>query len=191
MVARPSAPGAGLAADRRMHHTQLMSILFKRRAPATASTPRLPLDEARQQLAGLLSGETDLIANAANTSAFLNTLLPDINWIGFYVLHDAELVLGPFQGAPACVRIPVGRGVCGTCVATGETQRVADVRAFEGHIACDPRSRSELVVPVRAGDAIVAVLDIDSPSPDRFTAQDQHYVETLVDDFARLQFAGS
>jgi GAF domain-containing protein len=181
-----------------------MGILFKRRAPAAAPdivpdaapdadtrrTPRLPLDEARQQLRGLLGGESDLIANAANTSAFINTLLPDINWIGFYVLHDDELVLGPFQGEPACVRIPIGRGVCGTCVATGETQRVADVNAFAGHIACDPRSRSELVVPVRAGSTIVAVLDIDSPTPDRFSAQDQHYVEALVDDFAGMQFAG-
>lgn len=192
-----------------MHHTPDMGILFKRRAsaqtndrePAVAeasttpdsaapAVPRLPLDEARQQLRGLLSGETDLIANAANTSAFINTLLPDINWIGFYVLRDQELVLGPFQGQPACVRIPVGRGVCGSCVATGKTQRVADVHTFAGHIACDPRSRSELVVPVRAGSAIVAVLDIDSPTPERFSAADQHYVETLVDDFAGLQFAG-
>ena len=152
--------------------------------------PRLPLAEARQQLVALLSGETDLIANAANTSAFINSLLADVNWVGFYVLRGDELVLGPFQGEPACVRIPVGRGVCGTCVASAETQRVADVHACPGHIACDPRSRSELVVPVRAGDAIVAVLDIDSPSPNRFSAEDQRYVEALVDDFARLQFAG-
>lgn len=184
-----------------MYHTEGMGILFKRRAsaaasaaaisPATAAStaPRLPLEEARQQLAGLLGGESDLIANAANASAFINTLLPDTNWVGFYVVHDHELVLGPFQGEPACVRIPVGRGVCGTCVATGTTQRVADVHAFEGHIACDPRSRSELVVPVRAGTTIVAVLDIDSPTPDRFSAQDQYYIEALVDDFARLQFA--
>ena len=153
------------------------------------SAPRLPLEEARQQLRGLLSGETDLIANAANAGAFLNTLLSEINWVGFYFLQGQELVLGPFQGNPACVRIPVGRGVCGTCVATGETQRVADVHAFAGHIACDPRSRSELVVPLSDGARIVGVLDIDSPFPDRFSAETQDYVECLVDDFARLQFA--
>ena len=151
--------------------------------------PRLPLSEACQQLTGLLSGETDLIANAANTAAFLNTLLPDINWIGFYVLQGDELVLGPFQGEPACVRIPVGRGVCGTCVASGDTQRVDDVHAFPGHIACDVRSRSELVIPVRAQGSVVAVLDIDSPSVARFSVDDQNYVEVLVDEFSKHQFS--
>ena len=152
--------------------------------------PALPLDEARQQLAGLLAGETDLVANAANTAAFLNQLLPDLNWVGFYFLRDGELVLGPFQGQPACVRIPVGKGVCGTCVATGETQRVDDVHRFPGHIACDTRSRSELVVPVRGDGVMVAVLDIDSPSLARFTAADQAYVESLVDVFSGCQFGG-
>ncbi|WP_414981522.1 GAF domain-containing protein [Congregibacter sp.] len=151
--------------------------------------PRLSLLEARQQLAGLLSGEQDLIANAANTAAFLNTLLPDINWIGFYVLQGDQLVLGPFQGEPACVRIPVGRGVCGTCVASGDTQRIDDVHAFPGHIACDVRSRSELVVPVRAQGVVVAVLDVDSPSIARFSVDDQNYVEALVDEFTKHQFA--
>lgn len=172
-------------------------------APGNGWEPRLPLAEARQQLGGLLGGETDLIANAANVAAFLNTLLPDINWLGFYFLQGEELVLGPFQGAPACVRIPLGRGVCGTCVASGVSQRVADVHDFPGHIACDPRSRSELVVPVRAAEGIsedisdgiaeriVGVLDIDSPVTGRFSAADQSYVEALVDEFSTRQFGQS
>ncbi|WP_439107366.1 GAF domain-containing protein [Congregibacter sp.] len=155
---------------------------------AKSLEPRLSVSEARQQLRGLLTGEDDLIANAANTAAFLNTLLPDINWLGFYFLKGEQLVLGPFQGNPACVRIPVGRGVCGNCVASGETQRVDDVHAYPGHIACDIRSRSELVVPVRAQHDIVAVLDIDSPSAARFSADDQSYVEALVDEFTQHQF---
>ena len=153
-----------------------------------AHAPELSCNEATAQLEGLLSGETDLIANAANTSAFLNSILPDLNWVGFYFLHGDELVLGPFQGNPACVRIPVGRGVCGTCVATGATQRVDDVHSFPGHIACDLRSRSELVVPVRSGAKLVAVLDIDSPVPERFSIEDQEYVEALVACFERCQF---
>jgi GAF domain-containing protein len=153
-----------------------------------AVTQSLPLQEARQQLRGLLEGETDLIANAANFSAFLNARLSDINWLGFYFLQDGELVLGPFQGLPACVRIPVGRGVCGACVASGEAQRVADVHQFPGHIACDIRSRSELVLPLRRGGEIIGVLDIDSPLPNRFSAEDQREVEELLHDFASLQF---
>ena len=144
-----------------------------------------PLSEACAQLASLLEGETDLIANAANTSAFLNTVLPDINWVGFYFLRGEELVLGPFQGQSACVRIPAGRGVCGTSVATGAVQRVDDVHAFPGHIACDERSRSELVVPIRRAGAVIGVLDIDSPRPARFTASDQVYVEALMAVFER------
>ncbi|MEM9315310.1 MAG: GAF domain-containing protein [Pseudomonadota bacterium] len=155
-----------------------------------AFAPELSCNEATAQLEGLLSGETDLIANAANTSAFLNTILPRLNWVGFYFLRGDELVLGPFQGNPACVRIPVGRGVCGTCVATGVTQRVADVHSFPGHIACDLRSRSELVVPVRHGSSLVAVLDIDSPVRDRFSSEDQVFVESLVHTFERCQFGG-
>lgn len=163
------------------------------KAPAhvRAWTPRLSAHEAGQQLAGLMAGESDLIANAANCSAFVNSLLPALNWAGFYFLQDEELVLGPFQGETACVRIPVGRGVCGTCVATGETQRVADVHAFPGHIACDHRSRSELVVPVFDGTRIAAVLDLDSPEVNRFSADDQYYVEGLVREFARQQFTGA
>ena len=141
------------------------------------------------QLASLLAGEPDLIANAANFAAFLNAQLGDINWVGFYFLRDDELVLGPFQGLPACVRIPVGRGVCGTCVATGEPQRVADVHAFPGHIACDVRSRSELVLPLRDGEKLAGVLDIDSPLPDRFSSEDQAYVQGLLDVFMEHQYA--
>ena len=152
------------------------------------TVPKLPLEEAVRQLEGLLGGETDLVANAANTSAFIDTVLPDINWVGFYFLRGEELVLGPFQGRPACVRLPLGRGVCGACAAAARTQRVDDVRAFPGHIACDLRSRSELVVPVRDGARVVGVVDIDSPSPARFTAQDQAYVEALVQVFRRRQY---
>ncbi|MDP5071233.1 MAG: GAF domain-containing protein [Congregibacter sp.] len=164
------------------------AIASAARAPGSLQ-PLLSLIEARQQLTGLLAGEPDLIANAANMAAFLNTLLPDINWVGFYFLQGEQLVLGPFQGKPACVRIPVGRGVCGTCVATGETQRVDDVHAFAGHIACDIRSRSELVVPVCARGEVVAVLDIDSPSIGRFSVDDQFYVVALAHEFAKHQFA--
>lgn len=153
------------------------------------ATRVMPLEEARQQLHGLLAGEQDLIANCANFSAFLNARLDDINWLGFYFLKGDELVLGPFQGLPACVRIPRGRGVCGTCVATGEPQRVDDVHQFPGHIACDIRSRSELVLPLRSGGEIVGVLDIDSPTPGRFSAEDQREVEALLHDFEALQFA--
>jgi len=183
-----------------MDHTELMSDIVEQTgerpvgaasAGAPGRTSFLPVAEAQSRLSALLSGETDLIANAANTSALLNSLLPDLNWVGFYFRHGDELVLGPFQGKPACVRIPVGRGVCGVCVASGETQRVDDVHAFPGHIACDVRSRSELVVPVRGADgAIVAVLDLDSPSPGRFSEADQAYVEVLAGVFAQHQYGG-
>jgi GAF domain-containing protein len=151
----------------------------------------LPVDEAVLQLQGLLAGEPDLIANSANFTAFLNEQLTDINWLGFYFLQGDTLVLGPFQGRPACVRIPVGRGVCGTAVAENTPQRVDDVHAFPGHIACDIRSRSELVLPLRDGDRVVGVLDIDSPRPARFTAEDQRYVEALLEVFRRHQYPGA
>jgi GAF domain-containing protein len=151
----------------------------------------LPVGEAVLQLQGLLAGEPDLVANSANFTAFLNEQLPDINWLGFYFLQGETLVLGPFQGRPACVRIPVGRGVCGTAVAENAPQRVDDVHAFPGHIACDIRSRSELVLPLRDGDRVVGVLDIDSPSPARFTADDQRYVEALLEAFRRHQYPGA
>ncbi|MGO8071640.1 GAF domain-containing protein [Rhizobium leguminosarum] len=136
-----------------------------------------------QQLQGLLEGEPDMIANAANISALMFQTMPDLNWAGFYFLRGDELVLGPFQGKPACVRIPVGRGVCGTAVKERTSIIVEDVHAFPGHIACDAASRSELVVPIRNGDAIIGVIDLDSPLPSRFDADDQAGIERLAEIF--------
>ena len=131
--------------------------------------------------AGLLHGERDRVANAANLAALLWSALPECNWIGFYFLKDGELVVGPFQGKPACVRIALGKGVCGTAAATRVTQRVADVHAFPGHIACDAASRAELVVPlVRPDGTLLGVLDLDSPQPARFEAEDQAGIERLA-----------
>ncbi|WP_312365929.1 GAF domain-containing protein [Ensifer sp.] len=141
--------------------------------------------ELAQQLEGLLHGEPNLIANAANASALMFQTMPDLNWAGFYFLDtDAELVLGPFQGKPACVRIPVGRGVCGTAVKEGRSILVEDVHAFPGHIACDAASRSELVVPVRRNGRVIGVIDLDSPKPARFDLDDQAGIETLAAIFA-------
>ena len=136
--------------------------------------------ELAQQLQGLLAGERNLIANAANTSALIYQSMPDLNWAGFYLMDDGELVLGPFQGKVACVRIPVGRGVCGTAVKEDRSILVEDVHAFPGHIACDSASRSELVVPIRRDGHVIGVIDLDSPSPARFDADDQHGVEELA-----------
>ena len=133
-----------------------------------------------QQLAALIGDERDAIANAANTAALLFDLLPDLNWAGFYLLKDGELVLGPFQGKPACIRIPIGRGVCGTAAATRTSQVVADVHAFPGHIACDAASRSELVVPLLRGDTLLGVLDLDSPVPGRFDDADRVGIEAVA-----------
>ncbi len=136
------------------------------------------------QLGGLLAGEQDAIANAANTSALIFQMLPDINWAGFYFLQsEDELLLGPFQGKPACVRIAVGRGVCGTAVEKAQTMRVEDVHAFPGHIACDAASRSELVVPLIRDGQVFGVLDLDSPLPGRFDADDQAGIEALAQTF--------
>ncbi len=141
--------------------------------------------ELAQQLEGLLHGEPNLIANAANASALMFQTMPDLNWAGFYFLDtDAELVLGPFQGKPACVRISVGRGVCGTAVKEGRSILVEDVHAFPGHIACDAASRSELVVPVRRNGRVIGVIDLDSPKPARFDLDDQAGIETLAAIFA-------
>ena len=123
-------------------------------------------------LKGLLAGESDGIANMANAAALIWETLPDLNWAGFYRNVGGELVLGPFQGRPACIRIPFGKGVCGAAAATLEPQCVADVHAFPGHIACDAASRSELVVPVLRDGALAGVLDLDSPLPARFDAED-------------------
>jgi len=136
--------------------------------------------ELVQQLEGLLHGERDAIANAANLSALLYDTMPRLNWAGFYLMRGGELVLGPFQGKPACVRIPVGRGVCGTAVARRETILVEDVHAFPGHIACDAASRSELVVPLIRDGEVIGVIDLDSPDPGRFDADDQAGIEAIA-----------
>ncbi len=132
------------------------------------------------QARALLSGQRDRIANAANLSALLYMELPDINWAGFYFLQGEQLVLGPFQGKPACVSIPLGQGVCGTAAESRTTQRVADVQAFAGHIACDLDSRSEIVVPLVRQEHLIGVLDIDSPLPDRFSAKEQTLMEEIA-----------
>lgn len=155
----------------------------------------LPLDDKRRtyaelagQAEGLLAGERDAIANAANLAALIFTSLPDLNWAGFYFLRaEDELVLGPFQGRPACVRIARGRGVCGAAVQQRRSLRVDDVQAFPDHIACDAASRSELVVPLIQGHRVIGVLDLDSPVPARFDAEDQAGLERL----AALYVAGS
>ncbi len=137
------------------------------------------------QAGALLAGEVDRIANAANLSALVYHALPDLNWVGFYFYDGTELVVGPFQGLPACVRIPLDKGVCGAAASTRQTQRIADVHDFPGHIACDAASRSELVVPLVLGDALIGVFDLDSPVPGRFDVEDQEGLETLAALFLR------
>ncbi|MBB1472962.1 GAF domain-containing protein [Luteimonas sp. MC1782] len=132
------------------------------------------------QARALLAGEPDRIANAANLSALVYHALPDLNWVGFYFFDGTELVVGPFQGQPACVRIPLDRGVCGAAARTAQTQRVDDVEAFPGHIACDAASRSELVVPLFHAGALVGVFDLDSPVPGRFDVTDQRGLEEIA-----------
>lgn len=136
------------------------------------------------QARALMHGEKDRVANAANLSSLLWHALPDLNWCGFYFFDGRELVVGPFQGLPACIRIPLDKGVCGAAARTRQTQRVADVGAFDGHIACDSASRSELVVPLllqRGGEeAVIGVLDLDSPNTDRFDAEDQQGLEAIA-----------
>lgn len=158
--------------------------MFEARAPGDVGKPEFYRDLCRQ-LEALLTGERDPIANAANTSALLFQLVPDLNWAGFYFLRGSELVLGPFQGKPACVRIAVGQGVCGTAVARRQSVLVEDVQAFPGHIACDAASRSELVVPLARGGDILGVIDLDSPHPARFDADDRAGIESV----ARLDVA--
>lgn len=134
-----------------------------------------------KQLKALLDGEDDLIANLSNASALLNQFLSDINWVGFYLTKEKnQLVLGPFQGLPACVRIPFGRGVCGTAAANNETLRIADVHQFPGHIACDAASNSEIVIPLVKNDEVIGVLDIDSPLKERFNETDEKYLKLFV-----------
>jgi GAF domain-containing protein len=134
------------------------------------------LDQAR----GLLDGERDRVANAANLSALVNQALPQLNWVGFYFYDGTELVVGPFQGLPACVRIPLDKGVCGAAASSRQTQRVADVHDFPGHVACDAASRSEVVVPLFKGERLIGVFDLDSPVPNRFDADDQAGLEALA-----------
>jgi L-methionine (R)-S-oxide reductase len=139
-----------------------------------------------QQAEGMLAGESDLIANAANFSALLFHSLPDLNWAGFYLYDGTELVVGPFQGKPACIRIALGRGVCGTAAQTRETQVVRDVHSFDGHIACDAASQSEIVVPlVKADGSLLGVWDVDSPSVARFDDEDRAGMEALCEVFMR------
>ncbi|MBS4195018.1 GAF domain-containing protein [Lederbergia citri] len=134
-----------------------------------------------KQLAALLEGESNQIANLSNASALLNQFLDRINWVGFYLIEDNELVLGPFQGLPACVRIPLGKGVCGTAAANRETVVVADVHLFPGHIACDAASQSEIVIPLIKDGTLLGVLDIDSPEKNRFDELDKEYLEKFVE----------
>jgi L-methionine (R)-S-oxide reductase len=134
----------------------------------------------REAALALTNGEPDGVANMANLAALIGQFLPDLNWAGFYRRIGDELVLGPFIGKPACLRIPLGRGVCGTAAAEGVTQLVPDVHAFPGHIACDPASRSELVVPVVRNGTVVAVIDLDSPLPARFDEDDVRGIEALA-----------
>ncbi|WP_206485590.1 GAF domain-containing protein [Thalassotalea sp. G2M2-11] len=132
------------------------------------------------QVEAIIGSENDTIANMANISALLFDALEQVNWVGFYRFIDDELVLGPFQGKVACIRIPVGKGVCGTAVSENNTQRIADVHQFSGHIACDAASNSEIVIPVRLHGKVIAVLDIDSVAFDRFDQQDQQGLEKIV-----------
>ncbi|WP_077327530.1 GAF domain-containing protein [Virgibacillus siamensis] len=130
-----------------------------------------------KQLTALTEDENDVIANLSNASALLNQFLHDVNWVGFYLWKEDQLVLGPFQGLPACLRIDYGKGVCGTAISTGESQVVEDVTKFPGHIACDSASKSEIVIPLKVNGEIFGVLDIDSPSTNRFDETDREYLE--------------
>ena len=153
-------------------------------------TESTDFDLLARQFDALSESEHDRLALSANFVALLNSAFEDINWLGLYIRRGDELVLGPFQGLPACVHIPMGQGVCGTAAAQAETLRVDDVHAFDGHIACDPASNSELVVPLISGEQVIGVLDIDSPQHARFTAADQAGAELLCHRFVRALEAG-
>ena len=152
-------------------------------APLQATDKAAQYRELAEQARGLLHGERDRIANAANFAALVYHALPDLNWAGFYFFDGTELVVGPFQGQPACIRIALGAGVCGTAAATRQTQLVRDVNAFPGHIACDSASRSEIVVPLYAGERLIGVWDVDSPQLARFDADDRDGMERLASIF--------
>ena len=145
------------------------------------SVSQINYERLGQQLSGLIGGEDDQIANLANCAALLWLEIHDINWIGFYLVKEGQLVLGPFQGKPACTRIPMGQGVCGTAAVMRETLVVADVHQFAGHIACDQASNSEIVVPIIVAGELIGVLDLDSPQLDRFTCHDKKGLEGLVE----------
>ena len=147
------------------------------------TTPETDFSLLDRQLIALIADEEDSLANTANFVGLLYDGIPRINWLGVYVLRGQELVLGPFQGKPACVRLPLGRGVCGTAASRLETLRVSDVHEFPGHIACDPASRSEIVVPLLLKGALAGVLDIDSPTLNRFDERDQQGIEMLCGTF--------
>ena len=138
-------------------------------------------EQLTKQLDALATGETNKYANLSNASALLNQFFDRINWVGFYLMEDGELVLGPFQGLPACIRIPLGKGVCGTAAESKETIIVEDVHAFPGHIACDPASKSEIVVPLIKDGVVLGVLDIDSPELNRFSEEDREGLENFVE----------
>lgn len=157
-----------------------MSPMFEAKPLPSSASKRDLYASLAQQLAALLEGEPDAIANAANMSALIYEILPDLNWAGFYFMRGSELVLGPFQGKVACVRIAVGRGVCGAAVERKTSIVVPDVHAFPGHIACDSASRSELVVPLIKDGRVIGVLDLDSPHPNRFDEEDREGCEQLV-----------
>ena len=149
-------------------------------APTLEGTKPEQYAQLGEQLAALIGDERDFTANMANMAALIFHQLPDLNWAGFYLMKGGELVLGPFQGKPACIRIALGKGVCGTAAATRETQVVPDVHAFPGHIACDADSRSEIVVPLIADGVLVGVLDLDSPKPGRFDEADRAGLEAAA-----------
>jgi L-methionine (R)-S-oxide reductase len=159
-----------------MHDLERPTPWTARRAVSKAAL----YDDLAQELDALLAGEPDRVANAANAAAAIYHALPDLNWAGFYFLRGEELVLGPFQGRPACVRIPIGKGVCGTAALQRRSVLVPDVEAFPGHIACDTASRSELVVPLDAGETLLGVLDLDSPLLGRFDESDREGCERLA-----------
>jgi len=160
-----------------------MKAMFDFSPSANADKATL-YDDLLSAADALTAGEPDAVANMANVAALIWQFLPDLNWAGFYRMAEDELVLGPFQGKTACIRIPLGKGVCGAAAASGETQLVEDVHAFPGHIACDAASASEVVVPVIIEGGVVAVLDLDSPLPARFDRTDQEGLETLVERIA-------
>jgi GAF domain-containing protein len=156
-------------------------LIVSSQIPEKPSESKLDLyDQLAAQLSSLLAGERDLIANAANFSSLIFHALPDLNWAGFYFLKEEELVLGPFQGRPACVRIAVGKGVCGTAAAKRVTTIVPNVHEFPGHIACDSASNSEIVIPLIKGGELLGVLDLDSPILDRFDEEDGKGLEALM-----------